>query len=75
MRQSLARRLRHLDFPIGRGDVGASNLGNFLGAAIAHRQFQFPLKDFEDAIDSGLLTSAEKKTAERMLARIAGKKQ
>src|SRR5260370_15429681 len=45
---------RPLDFPIGRRNIGARNLGNGLGTAIAHHQFQFALHNFDHAIDAGL---------------------
>src|SRR3984893_7143658 len=43
-----------LDFPIGRGDIAGGDLGDRSGTTIAHRQFQFTLKDFEHPIDARL---------------------
>ena len=48
-----------LDFPVGRGDVFASNVGDGPGAAIAHHELQFALHDFDHAIDPGLAEGSQ----------------
>ena len=53
-KRSRHRHLRSLDFPGGCSDVGAVDIRDGLSAAIAHRQFQFSLQNFDHAIDAGL---------------------
>lgn len=48
----------HLDFPIGSGNVSAINIGDLLGAAIAHHHFQLTLQDFEHPVHSCLPESS-----------------
>ena len=53
-RKGMQKNPFRLNFPIGRGDISAVDVGDSLGAAIAHHQFQFALHDFDHAIDPRL---------------------
>src|SRR5579864_6963375 len=48
-----------LDFPFGCGHVGAVDIGDRLGAAIAHCQFELALQDFDHAIDASLAKGSQ----------------
>ncbi len=49
-----SRTLNGLDFPIRCGDISARDVSDRLGAAIAHYELEFTLKNLENAIHTVL---------------------